>query len=1192
MRYTAFISYSHAADGHLAEAVQLALHRFANPWYRRRSLSIFRDKTSLAANPALWPAIEAALAQSDWFLYMASPRSAQSPWVKREMQWWLDHRPHERMLMVLTDGDLKWDPIAGDFDWARTTAVARDLEPRVKDEPLFVDLRWTRSREDLSLRHSQFRGAILDIAAPLHGKPKEDLDGEDVRQHRRNKAWAWSAGAALLALFVMAATAAVYALVQRNEAVRQRDEAIGRLYAQQLARVDALARTDPALALAALDETVRSAGEMREFTWDLYAKLADRVVFAIGGVRNVPGNTQGSVSPVFDVSADGHRLAVGSVRRSKRSRSSDRAFTSEVLVWDTRSGAHVQTLLLTETRESNVPTVESVAFSADGRYLAAGGSSVDGIVKLWEIETGRELMSTQTRSTGHLKFVGQGLVGISDFGGGTLWRAPFSTDAGVPISSKSVGAVAASTDNQELILATAQTIEHINVSTGQRASAANPASISFTMAVAAGGAWIAQDAGDAIRVWRVGITAPRLFERGHRESGSPLSFSGDGRFLASGGTDHTVRIWDVERGIPLMTLRGPMGNIRTLRFSTDGNRLAAGAADSTVFVWDIAGSPVRPTQRVEVGGSACTSFSVNSTALVTSQPSVPSNVTVHRASELSPRAVITTAGAVQACGQSMNGTTYFALEQDSRLLLVDTTTGAVRARTTVRTDTIDRPRQARISDSGDIVAAQAGAGTIRIWDGRSGAEQATIETGGRLGGLFELVSDGQIVAQVSEGRASWIGLWDVKTKKRLAAVPVPTESYGDAYAICPARRLIAKTYANGELTVVDLGANRVLRQLTWKGTGDISFNRATAIVFSDDCSLMAVGDKVGQISVWNVSTGEHRYRVRAHTGLQVVGGTALFNADGVSTLAFTADRRTLASGGGSTVAGRGELKLWDAARGLLLATLPAESGDVKHVAFAEDGRSLGALLKRTHQDSRGAATIIEIWRGRAPERALLTGLSEAVETLAFAPDGETLVAEGPANAVTWNLATRRPESVVQRLSRQSPDAAPASPRVRWGQTTVFAQEHVLMVDGRAAVRRLEPPEGRDQFHTQPVTVLRVLRDDRVLSLAGRSHSRERPAELALWDIAAGRPIREAFEPSNLVTTVVLSPDERTFVTVGALSEVGQPGFVHLWDAQRFVRIRALIGHRANVTAVAFSSDGTMLATGDAAGFVRIWDVPK
>ena len=58
MLYKAFISYSHAADDRLAPALQSALHSFAKPWYRLRAIRVFRDKTSLSVNPALWPSIE------------------------------------------------------------------------------------------------------------------------------------------------------------------------------------------------------------------------------------------------------------------------------------------------------------------------------------------------------------------------------------------------------------------------------------------------------------------------------------------------------------------------------------------------------------------------------------------------------------------------------------------------------------------------------------------------------------------------------------------------------------------------------------------------------------------------------------------------------------------------------------------------------------------------------------------------------------------------------------------------------------------------------------------------------------------------------------------------------------------------------------------------------------------------------
>ena len=78
MRYDAFVSYSHAADGKLAPALQAGLHRFAKPWHRPRALRVFRDQTSLAASPALWPAIERALADTRYFLQLASPEAARS----------------------------------------------------------------------------------------------------------------------------------------------------------------------------------------------------------------------------------------------------------------------------------------------------------------------------------------------------------------------------------------------------------------------------------------------------------------------------------------------------------------------------------------------------------------------------------------------------------------------------------------------------------------------------------------------------------------------------------------------------------------------------------------------------------------------------------------------------------------------------------------------------------------------------------------------------------------------------------------------------------------------------------------------------------------------------------------------------------------------------------------------------------
>ena len=120
--YDAFVSYSHAADGQLAPALQAGLQSLGKPWYRRRVLRVFRDKTSLSASPELWPSIERALATSRFFVLLASPEAARSRWVDQEVRWWLQHRSAATMLIGLTGGELAWDDARGAFDPARSSA--------------------------------------------------------------------------------------------------------------------------------------------------------------------------------------------------------------------------------------------------------------------------------------------------------------------------------------------------------------------------------------------------------------------------------------------------------------------------------------------------------------------------------------------------------------------------------------------------------------------------------------------------------------------------------------------------------------------------------------------------------------------------------------------------------------------------------------------------------------------------------------------------------------------------------------------------------------------------------------------------------------------------------------------------------------------------------------------------------------
>ncbi|HSM45730.1 MAG TPA: toll/interleukin-1 receptor domain-containing protein, partial [Acidimicrobiia bacterium] len=199
--FDAFISYSHAADGLLAPRLQSGLQRFAKPWWRRRALRVFRDESSLSANPQLWSSITEALDESSWFVLLLAPDAARSRWVNQEIEYWTDQRDPWRILPVVTDGEFGWDgDVTGD-------AAPDALRGVFSEEPRWVDLRFARDEEQLDLKNPRFSAAVADIASAIRGVPKDELESEEVKQHRRTIRTAWTAGALVLLLGVAAVVA-------------------------------------------------------------------------------------------------------------------------------------------------------------------------------------------------------------------------------------------------------------------------------------------------------------------------------------------------------------------------------------------------------------------------------------------------------------------------------------------------------------------------------------------------------------------------------------------------------------------------------------------------------------------------------------------------------------------------------------------------------------------------------------------------------------------------------------------------------------------------------------------------------------------------------------------------------------------------------------------------------------------------
>ena len=220
--YDAFVSYSHHADGQLAPALQQALQTMAKPWYRRRALRIFRDKTSLTATPELWGSMSSAGSSRRSSSGVAA--AAAWPWVEQEAAWWRAHRANDDLYIALTDGELDWDAVESDF--TDGSAVPPSLHGWFASEPLWVDLRWVRTQEHLSppspvpgLR----RGSRRAAARPAEGRARRRGRAPPPARHPARRA-----ARMLLMLTALAAVGAVVAIVQRNAARDQSSLATAR----------------------------------------------------------------------------------------------------------------------------------------------------------------------------------------------------------------------------------------------------------------------------------------------------------------------------------------------------------------------------------------------------------------------------------------------------------------------------------------------------------------------------------------------------------------------------------------------------------------------------------------------------------------------------------------------------------------------------------------------------------------------------------------------------------------------------------------------------------------------------------------------------------------------------------------------------------------------------------------------------
>jgi WD40 repeat protein len=379
-----------------------------------------------------------------------------------------------------------------------------------------------------------------------------------------------------------------------------------------------------------------------------------------------------------------------------------------------------------------------------------------------------------------------------------------------------------------------------------------------------------------------------------------------------------------------------------------------------------------------------------------------------------------------------------------------------------------------------------------------------------------------------------------------------------------------KGEAHGEVVLWDAASGRRLR--AFEGFRGQVFSVAYS---PDGRRLLGLGSG-GKAYLWDVASGAKLADFAAAASYQC--GAAAFAPDG-ETLAIPNQQAV-------------ELRL--AADGRLVGKLDGHQERVSQVVFSPDGTRLASA------DAAGTARVWDL-----AARRELWRTSGGQFALAFSPDGKRLaVAEGATVKLCEAGRT------VALLSGHNGMVRGLAWHPGGGQVASSANDQTVRLWDAATGREERVYRG----HTSPVLCVAFAPDGRRLASGGAN------GVVKLWD--AGRDQRALdLPPATRATALCFGAGgrrllvARTGVGVQALDTVtGQqvfehqvdmvrrvewplkyvdfsadgsllaapggsdPATVHIWDTQTGKEVIGLRGHRAGVRAVAFSTDGTRLAS--------------
>ncbi len=799
-------------------------------------MEVFRDETGLATNPGLWNSIAMALGDSRWFVLLASPPAANSPWVQRELEHWLHTNGVDRVLVVVTDGEWRWDDLRNDFT-DDSTSVPPVLRGLFAAEPRHLDMRWARTTSDLDRQRLALRSAIADLAAPIHGIPKDELEGEDVRQHRRTIRAVRFAVSILTLLLVVSVVSAVAAFVQRDQA---RDEA--RLADAHRLSALAVSSTDSDLSRAlllaiegqrlandaqtrgALLTVVQSAQEVKRIihgSWKAAAITQDgSAVFVIGGatisrVDLATGRVLKLPDPAppdarcLDVSPDNTMLAVGGER--------------SVYVLDAKTGARLGPTLSTENLNTFDP-VADIQFSPDGAMLAE--IDEDGRGTVW--------------ATWDRQVIGHFVNGAST---DSQPEVDFSPDSDTLATTGDPGLVydarTVSPLYQQEILGNSQDVdEAIRFSPdGGLVAVAGENGISF------------RDPGDGDSV---GPLIPRA-------DGAPvvkLAYSSDGTVLAGGRADGSVELWDGTSGVTLQAplvgaSRAPLG----LSFTSDDHHIVE-VTSREIVMFDTSGRFARVLAPDADGASesGINAVTVGPDQKLLAAADSSGAVTLRNISSGGRRIRITTddAGSGVRAAVFVNSATLAIAGDDGQVSFWNANNGHQEGSPI----TLTQPALANVSTVGvgigalandksdDALFAFTGAGTIANIDPvhRRLRNEVTVEARQATPISMVIRNDG---AQIAISGPTGVELLDGRGRPRLTLAVGAV----DSLAYSPNGGELAVGLSDGRLLLIDPSRPSAETAPLVSNHGGV-----LSLAFDPTGSTLAAGGQDGSVTLWDVAT--------------------------------------------------------------------------------------------------------------------------------------------------------------------------------------------------------------------------------------------------------------------------------------------------------------------------------------------------